>query len=78
VKFEVRSYSHAVGEFNYHIQITPAYRQGVMVDERVDRLVKAYIGAKLNELRVRIASMKGGPDHLHIFVKDCKTLLLVS
>ena len=74
MKFEIRSYSHCVGEFNYHIQITPAYRREVMEDSRVDKLVKAYIIAKLNELKVQIVTMKGGPDHLHIFVKDCKNI----
>lgn len=74
MKFEIRSYSHCVGEFNYHIQITPAYRREVMQDDRVDKLVKAYIIAKLDELRVRLVTMKGGPDHLHIFVKDCKNI----
>ena len=74
MKFEVRSYSHAVGEFNYHIQITPAYRREVMENSLVDKLVKAYITSKLEELGVRIVTMKGGPDHLHIFVADCKNV----
>jgi putative transposase len=74
MKFEVLSYSHAVGEFNYHIQITPAYRQGAMEDDKVDRLVKAYITAKLDELKVRIVTMRGGKEHLHIFVADCKNI----
>ena len=74
MRFEVRSYSHCVGEFNYHIQITPAYRVKVMENDRVDLLVKAYITAKLDELKVQIVTMKGGPDHLHIFVKNCKNV----
>lgn len=74
MKFEVRSYAHAVGEFNYHIQITPAYRREVMESSVVDKLVKAYITAKLDELKVRVAAIRGGPDHLHIFVKDCKNI----
>src|SRR3989344_6039186 len=74
MKFQIRSYSHAVGEFNYHIQITPAYRRGVMENDKVDRLVKAYITAKLDELRVEIVTMRGGPDHLHIFVANCKNI----
>ena len=74
MKFEVRSYSHCVGEFNYHIQITPAYRVKVMEDDRVDKLVKAYITAKLDQFKVQIVTMKGGPDHLHIFVKNCKNV----
>ena len=74
MRFEVRSYSHCVGEFNYHIQITPAYRVKVMENDRVDKLVKAYIRAKLDEIKVQIVTMKGGPDHLHIFVKNCKNV----
>jgi putative transposase len=74
MKFKIRSYSHAVGEFNYHIQVTPAYRRKVMEDDRVDRLVKAYVTAKLDELRVQIVTMKGGPEHLHIFVANCKNI----
>jgi len=74
MKFEVRSYSHAVGEFNYHIQITPAYRRKVMENDKVDKLVKAYIRAKIDELRVRIVTMRGGKEHLHIFVADCKNI----
>ncbi len=74
MRFEVRSYSHCVGEFNYHIQITPAYRVKVMENDRISLLVKAYITAKLDELKVQIVTMKGGPDHLHIFVKNCKNI----
>jgi len=74
MKFQIRSYSHAVGEFNYHIQITPAYRRVVMQDDRVDKLVKAYITSKLGELKIQIVTMKGGPDHLHIFVANCKNI----
>ena len=71
---QIRSYSHAVGEFNYHIQLTPAYRQEAMEDERVTKLVKAYIIAKTDELKVKVVEMKGGPDHLHIFVVNCKNI----
>ena len=74
MKLQIRSYSHAVGEFNYHIQITPAYRRRVMEDDRVDRLVKAYITAKLDELKIQVVTMRGGKEHLHIFVADCKNV----
>ena len=74
MKIQIRSYSHAVGEFNYHIQITPAYRRKVMDDDTVDKLVKAYITAKLEELKIRIVTMRGGREHLHIFVADCKNI----
>ncbi len=74
MKIQIRSYSHAVGEFNYHIQITPAYRREVMENKKVTKLVKAYITAKLDELRVEIVTMRGGPEHLHIFVANCKNI----
>ena len=74
MKFKIRSYSHAVGEFNYHIQITPAYRRKVMQDDRVNKLVKAYISSKLGELKIEIVTMKGGSEHLHIFVANCKNI----
>ena len=74
MKLEICSYSHAVGEFNYHIQITPAYRRQVMEDDTVNKLVKVYIKAKLDELRVKVVTMRGGKDHLHIFVANCKNI----
>ena len=74
MKLEIRSYSHAVGEFNYHIQITPAYRREAMENEKVVKLVKAYITSKLNELKVELVTMRGGKEHLHIFVANCKNI----
>lgn len=72
MKFKTHSYGHAVGEFNYHIQLTPAFRQDVFEDGKVLHLAKAYIAAKLDELNIKIVAMEFGPDHLHIFVADCK------
>ena len=74
MKLTIRSYSHAIGEFNYHIQLTPAYRREVFEDEKVMKLVKAYISAKLEELKVEIVTMRGGKEHLHIFVANCKNI----
>ena len=74
MKLQIRSYSHAVGEFNYHIQITPAYRSEVMEDGRVMKLVRAYIYSKLGELKIEIVTMRSGKDHLHIFVANCKNI----
>ena len=72
MKIGVRSYKHAVGEFNFHIQITPAFRQDPFEDDRVLRLTKSYISAKMEELKIEIVAMEFGPDHLHIFVANCK------
>ena len=72
MKIETRSYSHAVGEFNYHIQLTPAFRQDIFAEERVMKLTKAYISAKIDELKIELVAIEFGPDHVHIFVANCK------
>lgn len=72
MKIETRSYSHAVGEFNYRVQLTPAYRREIFFDEKTKNLTKAYLFAKANELKVEIFSIEFGPDHVHIFVVNCK------
>ena len=72
MKFEVRSYSHSVGEFNYHIQVTPAYRKPIFSDERVLKLTEAYLLEKARSLGVSIKAIEFAPDHVHIFVVNCK------
>ncbi len=72
MKSKIRSYSHAVGEFNYHIQLTPAYRRNVFVNEQTLKLAKAYIVAKAEVLKIEIFSIGFGPNHVHIFVVNCK------
>ncbi len=72
MNIQTRKYSHAVGEFNFHIQLTPAFRQDIFADEKVMNLTKAYISSKAEELKIEIVAMDFGPDHLHIFVANCK------
>lgn len=74
MKIEIRAYSHAVGEFNYHIQLTPAYRREVFENAKVMRLTIAYVRAKVEELNVEIVEIRAGPEHLHIFVANCKNI----
>ena len=69
---QLKQYSHAVGEFNYHIQLTPAFRQDPFADEKVQKLARAYIVAKISELKLNLVAMEFGPDHVHIFVANCK------
>jgi len=63
---------HAVGESNFHLQITPAYRQDIFRDEQVAELTLAYILEKLIELKVVIKGYGFGPDHLHLFVSNVR------
>jgi len=45
MKIEIKSYSHAVGEFNYHIQLTPAFRREIFENEKVMKLTLAYVSS---------------------------------
>ena len=45
--------SNAVGESNFHIQLTPAFRQDIFRDEQIAELTLAFILEKLQELKVR-------------------------
>ena len=69
---ETKKYSHAVGEFNYHIQLTPAYRREIFSDEKVLKLTRAYLVAKIEKMKLNLVALEFGPDHVHIFVADCK------
>jgi putative transposase len=64
--------NNAVGESNFHIQLTPAYRQKIFLDEKVSEFTLAYILEKLSELKVSIVAYNFGPDHLHLFVANVR------
>ena len=71
MKMELIKSSHAVGESNFHIQLTPAYRQDVFADEQVSELTLAYIVEKLIECKVVLLGYGFGPEHLHLFFCKC-------
>ena len=64
--------NNAFGESNFHIQLTPAYRQDIFRDERVAEFTLAYILEKLVDLKVSIVAYNYGPDHLHLFVANVR------
>ncbi len=68
----VRS-KHAVGEANLHLQFTPAYRQKIFAQAKISKLVRAYILAKAEQMKICISAIEFGPDHIHIFVANCRT-----
>ena len=70
--FKLARASHCVGESNFHIQLTVAYRRPVFADPRVAKLTEAYILAKAEGLGIAIAHMGFGKDHLHIFAMNCR------
>ena len=60
--------SHAIAESNYHLTLTPAYRQDIFVDKLVRELTLGYILQKLKQLKIEMLAYNCGPDHLHLFV----------
>lgn len=72
MKMELIKSSHAVGESNFHLQFTPAFRQDVFKDKQVAELTLAYILEKMNKLKVTILGYGFGPDHLHLFVANVR------
>ena len=63
---------HSVGGSNYHLQFTPKYRRKIFLYGKVRRLCKALIKRKAYRLGVTLESIEFGPDHVHIFVTNCR------
>ena len=72
MKTELIKSSHAVGESNFHIQLTPAYRKPIFSDENVAELTLAYILEKMIEIKVEILGYGFGPEHLHLFLANVR------
>ena len=64
--------SHSVGEANYHMQFTPAYRRGIFADQLIQILTRDYLLAAASRHGITIAAIGFGPDHVHIFCINCK------
>ena len=69
---ELRSSGHTVDETNLHLQFTPAYRCSVFENSLVRELTVAYIMQKAKTIKIEIAALECGPDHMHLFVKGWK------
>lgn len=72
MKTELVVSGHAVGESNYHLQLTPAYRQDVFSDPLVRELTLAYVVQKLRQHKVVLTGYGFGPDHMHLFVSNVR------
>jgi len=69
---ELKSSGHTVGETNLHLQFTPAFRRDVFSNPLVRELAVGYLVQRAQEMRVELAAVECGPDHLHLFVKGWK------
>ncbi len=72
MKNELQASGHTVGETNLHLQLTPAYRRDIFENDLVRELTVAYIVQRSKEMKIEIAVIECGPDHLHLFVKHWK------
>lgn len=64
--------AHAVGEANFHLQLTPAYRREFFADPLVRELTLAYVVEKLQQHKVVLVGYGFGPDHFHLFVSNVR------
>jgi len=72
LKIELIKSSHSVGEANYHMQFTPAYRRGVFGDELTKLLTRDYLLAAAEKHKIGVSAIGFGPDHCHVFTEACK------
>ena len=68
----VSHYRHCVGNSSYHLQFTPKYRRAVFRNRKVRKLCEALFRKKAYDLGVKIEALEFGPDHVHIFVTNCR------
>jgi len=68
---ELRTSAHSVSECNLHLQFTPAYRKPIFENWLVRELTSAYMVMKAREMGVEISALEFGPEHTHIFVREC-------
>ena len=66
--------SHAVGEANYHLQLTPKYRRKIFNDEEVKKACEASFRYTAAEYGFVLAGVGFGPDHVHVFLSACKNI----
>ena len=72
MKNELRHSAHTVGETNLHLQFTPAYRRDIFREPLARELTVAYLVERAQQLKVRVAAIDCGPNHIHLFVEDWK------
>ena len=69
---EFDHHKHCVGGSNYHLQFTPKYRRPMFFNRHVRELCRALFRKKAKELGIRLETVEFGPDHVHLFVTNCR------
>ena len=67
-KLSLVKYAHTVGESNLHLQFTPKYRKKIFRDKDVLADCEREFKEKADELKVQLAGLGFGQDHVHLFV----------
>ena len=66
--------AHCVGEANWHLQFTPAYRAEIFRDALVRELTLAYLFEAAKRIGVKISALEFGPDHVHLFLEETRKI----
>jgi len=78
MQFDLLRSSHSVGEANYHLVFTAAYRRDIFTDELVKILTRDYLLAAAQRHKITVAAIGFGPDHCHLFTTRCKNYGVVQ
>lgn len=73
-----KSSKHCVGESNWHIQLTPAYRRPIFSDKSVQELTVAYLVEAAQRLGIQVSAIECGPDHIHLFMQETRMVSIVE
>ena len=77
-RIELVRTSSSVGEMNLHLQLTPAYRRDIFLNEDVKELTKIYFLEKAKKMKLIISALDFGPEHLHVFVANWQKYSLIK
>lgn len=69
---------HCVGESNWHIQLTPAYRREIFRDPLTRELTMGYLLEKVRNLGLHLGAIDCGPDHIHMFLENTRKVSVVE
>ena len=69
---------HSVGESNWHLQFTPAYRQQIFHNPLTRELTVGYLVQKAHVLGLHVGAIDCGPDHIHLFLQGPRKVSVVE
>ena len=69
---EPTKYNHCVVGSNYHFQFTPGYRRDIYRDLELKNACKKVFYEIAERLGVTIEAIEFGPEHVHLFISNCK------